>query len=62
MAKDQTSKGRKMLGLDSAFDPVSAALHQLHATVASEKLPDDFLRILEDIDAKIAAAKPSPAR
>lgn len=44
---------------DTAFDPVSAALQQLHQVVASEELPEDFLRILEEIDAKIAAAKPA---
>jgi hypothetical protein len=43
---------------ETAFDPVSAALQQLHQAVASEEVPEDFLRILEDIDAKIAAAKP----
>lgn len=43
-----------------AFDPVSAALLQLHQAVASEEVPDEFLRILDDIDAKIAAAKTSP--
>jgi len=41
----------------TAFDPVSAALQQLHQAVASEAVPDDFLRLLEEIDAKIAAAK-----
>lgn len=46
---------------DTAFDPVSAALQQLHHAVASEELPDDFLRILDEIDAKIAAAKNSPS-
>lgn len=40
----------------TAFDPVSAALQQLHQAVASEAVPDDFLRLLEEIDAKIAAA------
>ena len=44
---------------DTAFDPVSAALQQLHQAVASESVPEDFLRILEEIDAKIAAAKAS---
>lgn len=47
---------------DTAFDPVSAALQQLHQTVASEELPDDFLRILDEIDAKIAAAKNGPSQ
>ena len=40
----------------TAFDPGSAALQQLHQAVASEAVPDDFLRLLEEIDAKIAAA------
>lgn len=44
---------------DTAFDPVSAALQQLHQAVASEAVPEDFLRILEEIDAKIAAARPA---
>lgn len=51
------AKGGKHV--DTAFDPVAAALRQLHESVAQEALPDDFLRILEEIDAKIAAAKPS---
>ena len=42
---------------DTAFDPVSAALQQLHQAIASEEVPEDFMRILEEIDAKIAAAK-----
>lgn len=42
---------------ETAFDPVSAALQQLHQAVANEALPDDFLRLLNEIDAKIAAAK-----
>ena len=43
--------------IDTAFDPVAAALKQMHDAVASEALPDDFLRILKEIDEKIAAAK-----
>ena len=45
----------------TAFDPVAAALKQLHQAVASEDVPEDFLRILDEIDAKIAAAKPGNA-
>lgn len=41
----------------TAFDPVSAALQQLHQSVVGEELPDDFLRILDEIDARIAAAQ-----
>ena len=59
MAKDSPSKVRKTNHADTAFDPVSAALQQLHQAVASEEMPVDFLRILSEIDAKLAAAKPS---
>jgi hypothetical protein len=62
MAEDLTMKGPKMRRADTAFDPIAAALQQLHQAVASEAIPDDFLRILGDIDAKIAAAKPSSAQ
>ena len=46
--------------IETAFDPVTAALKQMHEAVASEDLPDDFLRILEEIDAKIAANAAPP--
>ncbi len=38
-------------------DPIAAALKQMHDAVASEALPDDFLRLLDEIDSKIAAKK-----
>jgi hypothetical protein len=57
MAKQRTGKGTSMPHAETAFDPVSAALQQLHQAVASEELPEDFLRLLGEIDAKIAAAK-----
>ena len=44
---------------ENDFDPVSAALQHLHKAVSSEELPDDFLRILDEIDARIAAASAS---
>ena len=66
MAKDPPSdrptRARKANRVDTAFDPVAAALHQLHQAVASEEMPEDFLRILNEIDAKIAAATPSHPR
>ena len=51
-----------MSNANIAFDPVSAALQQLHRTIASEEVPADFLRILEEIDAKIEAAKTRKAQ
>ncbi len=62
MAKTQPTKGIKMPRVNLAFDPVSAALLQLHQAVASEEVPEEFLRILDDIDAKIAAAKTGPSQ
>lgn len=35
---------------DLAFDPIEAALRQLHASVASEEIPDDFMRLLDQLD------------
>jgi Anti-sigma factor NepR len=42
---------------DIGSDPIAAALKQMHDAVASEELPDDFLRLLDEIDTKIAAKK-----
>ncbi|WP_373476080.1 NepR family anti-sigma factor [Sphingorhabdus sp.] len=44
---------------DSAGDPIAAALRQMHDAVASEELPDDFLKLLDEIDMKIASKKAS---
>ena len=41
--------------LDISNDPIAAALKQMHDAVASEELPDDILRLLDEIDTKIAA-------
>lgn len=42
---------------DPSSDPITAALKQMHDAVASEALPDDFLKLLDEIDTKIAAKK-----
>ena len=42
-------------GEDPGSDPIAAALKQLHDAVAGEDLPDDFLRMLDEIDTKIAS-------
>lgn len=33
-----------------AFDPIAAALRQLHASVASEDIPADFLDLLDQLE------------
>lgn len=32
------------------FDPIVAALRQLHDQIAAEKIPDDFMKLLEKLD------------
>jgi hypothetical protein len=36
------------------FDPISAALRQMHDGIAQEPVPDDFLLLLDQLDARIA--------
>lgn len=43
--------------LDPAFDPITAALRQMHDGIASEPIPDDFLRLLDEIEDRISAKK-----
>lgn len=42
---------------DIGSDPIAAALKRMHDAVVNEELPDDFLRLLDEIDTKIAAKK-----
>ncbi len=55
--KQSASKGKRSESLaeansmpDLAFDPIEAALRQLHENVASEEIPDDFMRLLDQLD------------
>ena len=43
--------------LDPEFDSLTAALRQMHDSIANEPVPDDFLDLLDKIDAKILASK-----
>lgn len=52
----QTSRVMKNR-LDPAFDPITAALRQMHDGVTNEPIPDDFLRLLDEIDDRISAQK-----
>lgn len=60
MAIKKTPEGQIMHMVDTAFDPVAAALKQMHEAVTNEELPDDFMRILAEIDAKIEAETAPP--
>jgi Anti-sigma factor NepR len=35
----------------TAFDPIAAALQQIHNKVTDEAIPDDFMRLLDQFDA-----------
>ncbi len=35
----------------TAFDPIAAALLQIHSKVTEETIPDDFMRLLDQFDA-----------
>jgi hypothetical protein len=57
-----SDKGKQTLGaigkdMDFEFDPLTAALRQMHENVANEPIPDDFLNLLDMIDAKMSASK-----
>ena len=57
-----SNKGKQPLnaigdGMDSEFDPLTAALRQMHDSVANEPIPADFLNLLDMIDAKMSASK-----
>lgn len=43
--------------MDPNFDSLTAALRQMHDSIASEPIPDDFLDLLDQIDAKMSASK-----
>lgn len=36
----------------TAFDPIAAALQQIHSKVTDETIPDDFMRLLDQFDAE----------
>lgn len=42
-------KGRRSPA--TSFDPITAALREIHSKVADEAIPDDFMRLLDQFDA-----------
>lgn len=56
----QGDRGKRQSGAfksksDPTFDPVTAALRQMHDQFASEPIPDDFMDLLDRIDERFAA-------
>jgi hypothetical protein len=43
--------------MDPEFDSLTAALRQMHDNIANEPVPDDFLDLLDQIDAKFSSYK-----
>jgi Anti-sigma factor NepR len=37
-----------------AFDPIEAALREMHDKVADETIPDEFFSLLDELDARAA--------
>jgi Anti-sigma factor NepR len=62
---DSDKREKKPMRLDNAvepdFDPIAAALRQMHDGIASEPVPDDFLALLDQLEERMAekAKKPS---
>jgi hypothetical protein len=54
-----SNSGKRQAGetIDPEFDSLTAALRQMHDSIANEPVPDDFLDLLDQIDAKISASK-----
>ena len=54
-----SNKGKRQAeeAMDPEFDSLTAALRQMHDSIANEPVPDDFLDLLDQIDAKISPAK-----
>jgi len=46
--------------VDPEFDPIAAALRQMHDGIAQEPVPDDFLKLLDQLDDRLADKKDTP--
>jgi hypothetical protein len=47
---DVASTPKPARALATAFDPIAAALQQIHSKVTDEAIPDDFMRLLDKFD------------
>ena len=56
-SKNGRKAGKKGDAMDPQFDSLTAALRQMHDSIANEPVPDDFLDLLDKIDAKMSASK-----
>lgn len=59
--KRETKPMRFVNAVDPDFDPISAALRQMHDGIAQEPVPDDFLALLDKLDERIAEKDKKPS-
>jgi Anti-sigma factor NepR len=59
--KRETKPMRFVNAVDPDFDPISAALRQMHEGVANEPVPDEFLLLLDQLDARMAEKNKKPS-
>lgn len=50
--KADTSAGKPNNDVGMAFDPIEAALREMHDRVADEAIPDEFFSLLDELDAR----------
>jgi Anti-sigma factor NepR len=55
--KSLPEAGKPTFRTPMAFDPVQAALRQLHDDIVAEDIPDDFLKLLDRLDGKTPSAR-----
>jgi hypothetical protein len=61
-SKKRESKPMRFVNaVDPDFDPISAALRQMHDGIAQEPVPDEFLALLDRLDARIAEKDKKPS-
>lgn len=56
-AKGKRGPNSIAANMDPNFDSLTAALRQMHDNIANEPIPEDFLDLLDQIDAKMSASK-----
>lgn len=55
--KADPKRMRFVNAVDPEFDPIAAALRQMHDGIAQEPVPDDFLRLLDQLDERLTEKK-----
>jgi Anti-sigma factor NepR len=59
--KSRPKPMRFVNAVEPEFDPISAALRQMHEGVAQEAVPDEFLKLLDQLDAKMSDKEKKPS-